>query len=82
MENGLGGPLHVEGQDILALTPVSVLPGQRWRPGANGGVCWSGSSRTVGTNGARAQTARRTISPLGPPTVSILRCGALHGWLS
>lgn len=40
LENGLGGPLPVEGQDILALTlPACLLPGQRWHPGVNGGVC-------------------------------------------
>lgn len=53
----------------LTLTPACLL-GQRWHPGVSGAVCWSGSSRTAGTNGAQARTARRTTSPLGPPTVS------------
>lgn len=52
-------------------TFLLFLPGQRWHPGVNGGVCWSGSSRTVGTNGAPDQTARRMTSPLGLPTVSV-----------
>ena len=57
------------GTRSLTLTPA-CLPGQRWHPGVSGAVCWSGSSRTAGTNGAQARTARRRTSPLGPPTVS------------
>ena len=72
--NGLGEAPGVGGRALLGtrsltLTPA-CLPGQRWHPGVSGAVCWSGSSRTAGTNGAQAQTARRTTSPLGPPTVS------------
>lgn len=72
-ENGPVETLGVGGQGLWAfiLTPAcSVLPGQRWHPGVSGVACWSGSSRTVGTNGAQDRTARRTTSPLGPPTVS------------
>lgn len=72
-ENGPVETLGVGGQGLwaLTLTPAcSVLPGQRWHPGVSGVVCWSGSSHTVGTNGAQDPTARKTTSPLGPPTVS------------
>lgn len=76
---GVGGPA-LAGTRSLTLTPA-CLPGQRWHPGVSGAACWSGSSRTAGTNGAQARTARRTTSPSGPPTVSAHRCqdAVAHG---
>lgn len=66
---------------LLSSSDVSAPLQVKWLPGASDGVCWKGSSRTAGTNGALGRTARRTTSPSAVRTVSVSLLTGSGAWI-